>query len=203
MGPKCMSRLNTFNFFKSHYLNRVWLRNAGCISPNRQNFNEKPFSRYEIKKYCLLDVNILKNNFYNKSFSFQTAVIRHQSTSSNSTDEPKPSNATKLKKALAEYGTTVIVFHVTISIVSLGLMYLLVSSGVDVVKLLSALGISQDGKLAEIASNAGTFVIAYAVHKVFAPARITITLAATPFIVRHLRRIGILKTSKVNTKVEK
>lgn len=43
------------------------------------------------------------------------------------------------------------------------------------------------------AAGAATFVVAYAVHKVFAPARIAVTLTATPFIVRHLRKIGFLK----------
>lgn len=47
-------------------------------------------------------------------------------------------------------------------------------------------------------SNAGTFVIAYTVHKFFAPFRIAITLTATPFIVRYLRNVGFLKRS-VNT----
>ncbi|KAK7068293.1 hypothetical protein SK128_012896 [Halocaridina rubra] len=46
------------------------------------------------------------------------------------------------------------------------------------------------------AAGAATFVVAYAVHKVFAPARIGITLTATPFIVRYLRRIGFLKPPK-------
>lgn len=50
-----------------------------------------------------------------------------------------------------------------------------------------------------ITSNAGTFVIAYAIHKVLAPARIGITLTSTPFIVRYLRNKGILKTTKTNT----
>lgn len=44
------------------------------------------------------------------------------------------------------------------------------------------------------AAGAGTFVIAYAIHKVFAPVRISITLGATPFIVRYLRKKGILKS---------
>lgn len=49
------------------------------------------------------------------------------------------------------------------------------------------------------AAGAATFVVAYAVHKVFAPARIAVTLTATPFIVRHLRRIGFLKPPKPKT----
>ena len=47
------------------------------------------------------------------------------------------------------------------------------------------------------AAGAATFVVAYAVHKVFAPARIAVTLTATPFIVRHLRKIGFLKSPKI------
>lgn len=43
-----------------------------------------------------------------------------------------------------------------------------------------------------VASGASTFVIAYAIHKVFAPFRISITLISAPFIVRYLRNKGIL-----------
>lgn len=45
----------------------------------------------------------------------------------------------------------------------------------------------------KLAAGTGTFVVAYAVHKVFAPVRIATTLTATPFIVRYLRRVGFLK----------
>lgn len=45
----------------------------------------------------------------------------------------------------------------------------------------------------KVGTGASTFVIAYAVHKVFAPVRISITLGATPFIVRALRKRGIIK----------
>lgn len=43
-----------------------------------------------------------------------------------------------------------------------------------------------------VASGASTFVVAYAIHKVFAPFRISITLVSAPFIVRYLRNKGIL-----------
>lgn len=52
------------------------------------------------------------------------------------------------------------------------------------------------GGSGEIATEAGLFVVAYAVHKVLAPLRISITLAATPFIVRYLRKINVLKPPK-------
>lgn len=73
--------------------------------------------------------------------------------------------------------------------------YSYIFSGVDVLAILKYLNIGEGPLLNAVTSNAGTFVIAYGVHKIFAPARIAITLTATPFIVRYLRRIGILKRS--------
>ncbi|EDS30582.1 conserved hypothetical protein [Culex quinquefasciatus] len=94
----------------------------------------------------------------------------------------------RLKKAVKEYGSTVIVFHVGISLASLGACYLLVSSGIDVVALLERFGWGDSALASKAGAGAGTFVIAYAIHKVFAPVRISITLGATPLIVRALRK---------------
>ena len=66
-------------------------------------------------------------------------------------------------------------------------------SGLDVVGVLGKLGVGQSFLESKMATGASTFVIAYAVHKLFAPARMATTLAATPLIVRYLRRIGFLK----------
>lgn len=66
-------------------------------------------------------------------------------------------------------------------------------------QLLTPLGLGGTGDAIDtnttnrIAAGTGTFVAAYVIHKMFAPARIAITLAATPFIVRYLRNIGFLK----------
>ncbi|KAJ2953564.1 hypothetical protein O0L34_g1165 [Tuta absoluta] len=134
----------------------------------------------------------LRNEYRNRrNNGVVTIGTRNMSTET----QPPTSAKEKLKSAVKEYGSTVIVFHVTISLMSLGSCYLLVSSGVDLVEILKKFNIAE-GTLAKVASsNAGTFVIAYAVHKVFAPVRMAITLAATPFIVRYLRNIGFLKRS--------
>ncbi|XP_044267947.1 protein FAM210B, mitochondrial-like [Tribolium madens] len=111
-------------------------------------------------------------------------------------ENPAPTSVRqKLQKAVAEYGSTVIVFHVGISLVSLGVCYVLVSSGLDAPKLIQSVGISGE-TATKVATNAGTFAVAYTVHKVFAPVRMGITLTATPFIVRYLRQIGLLKPPK-------
>ncbi|SPP85570.1 blast:Protein FAM210B [Drosophila guanche] len=112
--------------------------------------------------------------------------------------EAKLSKKDKLKQAFKEYGTTIIAFHVGISLISLGGFYLLVSSGINLVPVLEFLGITSVA-IAEKVATGSTFVVAYAVHKVFAPARISITLGSTPFIVRFLRSKGFLKSKPKST----
>lgn len=63
-------------------------------------------------------------------------------------------------------------------------------SGVDVQAAIAYLGIKQASKTA---AGAGTFVIAYGCHKVFAPVRLAITATATPVIVRYLRQLGWMR----------
>lgn len=70
-----------------------------------------------------------------------------------------------------------------------------VFSGFDLVAVFKYFNITEGAILKVASSNAGTFVVAYTIHKFFAPFRIAITLTATPFIVRHLRNIGFIKRS--------
>ena len=64
--------------------------------------------------------------------------------------------------------------------------------------ILSAVGAGESLLSSRVATGASTFVIAYAVHKVFAPVRIAVTLTSAPFIVRYLRVRRILKPPKAN-----
>lgn len=57
--------------------------------------------------------------------------------------------------------------------------------------------INIDESKLQLASGASTFVVAYGLHKMTAPIRISITLGSAPFIVSYLRRIGVLKVKKV------
>ncbi|XP_030376944.1 uncharacterized protein LOC115625872 isoform X2 [Scaptodrosophila lebanonensis] len=111
----------------------------------------------------------------------------------------KPSRKEQLKNAVKEYGSTIVVFHVGISLISLGGFYLLVSSGINVMPVLEYLGIESQAISDKIATGS-TFVVAYAVHKVFAPVRLSITLGSAPFIVRYLRSKGFLKVKAINNK---
>ncbi|KAH8272211.1 hypothetical protein KR018_011735, partial [Drosophila ironensis] len=125
-------------------------------------------------------------------------------TSFDSSDAPKHdlapgafSKKEQLKRAFKEYGATIVAFHVGISLISLAGFYAVLSSGINVVPMLELLGITSSA-VAEKVATGSTFVVAYAVHKVFAPARISITLGSTPFIVRYLRTKGFLKPKNQN-----
>ncbi|XP_015126843.1 uncharacterized protein LOC107048269 isoform X2 [Diachasma alloeum] len=148
--------------------------------------------------------DFIRKNFYSKTSGgngsiikacYSTSAAEPPKISENTTDENKLTNAEKLKRAVKDYGSTVIVFHIGISLLSLGAFYALVSSGLDLTSLVKLIPNSSE-RLETIMTGSSTFLVAYAVHKVFAPVRISITLASTPFIVRYLRRIGILKMPK-------
>jgi hypothetical protein len=99
----------------------------------------------------------------------------------------------KLKKAAKEYGSVLIAFHVGISLISLGTVYFLISNGVDVQQWIGWMGMSNADESTKIVAGASQFIIAYAIHKSFAPVRISITLVSVPLIVRYLRSKGIMK----------
>ena len=79
----------------------------------------------------------------------------------------------------------------------LSILFISICSGVDVVSLVEKAPIvGETLKNSSIATGASTFALSYAIHKVFAPVRISITLGSVPFIVKYLRARGILKAPK-------
>ncbi|CAN7940018.1 unnamed protein product [Ixodes hexagonus] len=122
----------------------------------------------------------------------------HRSFASSSDESEKKlqpvTRTDKWKHAIKEYGTTMVVFHVVLSLTSFGICYVVVSSGVDLSAIAVKLGFSIDAisLTPKMAAGGGTFVIAYAVHKIFTPVRMFITLSVAPMLVRWLRRNGIL-----------
>ncbi|XP_068118794.1 protein FAM210B, mitochondrial [Hyperolius riggenbachi] len=107
--------------------------------------------------------------------------------------ENKPSKRQQLTRVFKEYGGVAVAFHVGISLVSLGIFYVLVSNGLDVPALLLKLGVSESVVQSKLAAGTSTFVLAYAIHKVFAPLRMTITVVSVPLLVRYFRKIGFFK----------
>ncbi|XP_021569139.1 protein FAM210B [Carlito syrichta] len=111
----------------------------------------------------------------------------------NSTEEKKQSKSQQLKKVFQEYGAVGVSLHIGISLVSLGIFYMVVSSGVDMSAVLLKLGFKESLVQSKMAAGTSTFVVAYAIHKLFAPVRISITLVSVPLIVRYFRKVGFFK----------
>lgn len=107
--------------------------------------------------------------------------------------EKKLSKSQQLKKVFQEYGAVGVSLHIGISLVSLGIFYTIVSSGIDMSAVLLKLGFKESLVQSKMAAGTSTFVVAYAVHKLFAPVRISITLVSVPFIVRYFRSVGLFK----------
>lgn len=105
----------------------------------------------------------------------------------------KPNKTQQLKKVFKEYGAVGVSFHICISLMSLGMFYLLLSSGIDMAAVLCKLGFSEAVVQSKFAAGTSTFVLAYAIHKLFAPVRISITLVSVPLIVRYFRKTGLFK----------
>ncbi|KAH8362501.1 hypothetical protein KR084_010324, partial [Drosophila pseudotakahashii] len=126
-----------------------------------------------------------------------TTTISSPSNSMPTDTSAKLSKKVKLKQAFKDYGVSIVAFHIGISLISLGGFYVLVSSGINLVPVLEFLGIGSTA-IADKVATGSTFVVAYAVHKVFAPARISITLGAAPFIVRYLRSKGFQMSKTKN-----
>ncbi|XP_040888938.1 protein FAM210B, mitochondrial [Toxotes jaculatrix] len=129
-------------------------------------------------------------------------TLKEASATSSSTEkapgepEPeggKPNKTQQLKKVFKEYGAVGVSFHIGISLMSLGMFYLLISSGIDMAALLCKLGFSETVVRSKMAAGTSTFVLAYAIHKLFAPVRISITLVSVPLIVRYFRKTGLFK----------
>ncbi|KAK3557256.1 hypothetical protein QTP70_026080 [Hemibagrus guttatus] len=108
--------------------------------------------------------------------------------------EEKQNKTKQLKKVFQEYGAVGVSFHIGISLISLGIFYIAVSSGINMTDLLCKLGFSEAVVQSKMAAGTSTFVLAYAVHKLFAPVRISITLVSVPLIVRYLRKTGLFKS---------
>ncbi|KAL4159702.1 hypothetical protein PRNP1_000275 [Phytophthora ramorum] len=89
------------------------------------------------------------------------------------------------------YGRVGICTHIVLSLLSFSVIYVGVSSGVDVTSILDAVGLSTS--VSDSTTNsAGSFLIAYTIYKVLAPVRWPLTFAVTPVVLRALRRRGYM-----------
>lgn len=95
-----------------------------------------------------------------------------------------PGKGSQAKELLKRYGSAYLITSISLSVVSFGLCYLLVSAGVDVAALLQRIGIDSTSTSEKV----GTVAIAYTTHKGLSPIRFPPTVALTPIVARLLGR---------------
>lgn len=87
------------------------------------------------------------------------------------------------KSLLKKYGIAYLATSIPLALMSFGLCYVLVDSGIDVSALLGNVGIDNVSSAGE---TAGTFAIAYAAHKAASPIRFPPTVLLTPIVAKWI-----------------
>ncbi|XP_073055125.1 uncharacterized protein [Primulina eburnea] len=115
-----------------------------------------------------------------KKYGLEAGLWKIFSAKEDGNEQNKESNSkgNQAKELLAKYGGAYLATSITLSLISFGLCYTLISAGVDVSALLQKVGISTN----ETGEKVGTFALAYAAHKAASPIRFPPTVALTPIV---------------------
>ncbi|KAL2722236.1 Transmembrane protein [Vespula squamosa] len=185
-----------------------WAKDSKYIAEDMQK------SHYRLTSINILSSDQVKNGIINKAILMSalqnkllhpiyTDFMRYSTNAStpmnttNSENEIKKkiiqTKKERFKMIVKDYGKVVIVFHVAISLMSLGFFYTAVISGVDLMPYIETIYNVDNEKIMKILNDSSGFLLAYTIHKMLAPIRLSITCAVTPWLVSYLRKKGILK----------
>jgi len=110
---------------------------------------------------------------------------------------PNESKYTQLRRMLSQYGAFGMGVHITISLLSLGLVYQLIVWGVDIQGFMEQtfnFNLADYTPLStEQAGYSAAFIAAYTIHKLIVPVRATVSIVTIRYLVRYLRKIGYFK----------
>jgi hypothetical protein len=106
-------------------------------------------------------------------------------------DRPRLTSTERMKRLIQNYGMTAMALHISLSLTSLGIWYSIIYFGIDVPHYIDFERFGAVGN--KVLASSGTFAVAYAIHKLTVPARITLTVFLTPVLVNWLRKKGLIK----------
>lgn len=105
-----------------------------ALSPQNNILCRKYNSLYLAKDYCIsrtfLDTSRSSSvSQFLPLLTNMSSVVKSNYSTSNENENPVPELSTKdkLKRAVKDYGATVMIFHISISLASLGFSYLVIS----------------------------------------------------------------------------
>nr|GMD69580.1 Protein FAM210B like [Ipomoea batatas] len=171
----------------SHYYTKTALFSGAPLSsgkPNRastSSANSKPsFSKLKVRAVKEKTEEIKSQTSaeeVTKKYGLEAGLWKIFNSKDEDNQESK-SKGDQAKELLAKYGGAYLATSITLSLISFGLCYALISAGVDVQALLQKVGISPN----ETGEKVGTFALAYAAHKAASPIRFPPTVALTPIV---------------------
>ncbi|KAF7396129.1 hypothetical protein HZH66_006991 [Vespula vulgaris] len=185
-----------------------WAKDSKYIAEDMQK------SHYRLSSINILSSDQVKNGIINEAILTRPLcnkllhpiyidLMRYSTNAStpvnttNSEDEIKKkiiqTKKERFKMVVRDYGKVVIVFHVAISLISLGFFYTAVVSEIDLVPYIEKIYNIDNEKVMKVLNDSSGFLLAYTIHKMLAPIRLSITCAVTPWLVSYLRKKGILK----------
>jgi hypothetical protein len=138
----------------------TWNKKSTKINLNVRNLRFTPIVLFK-------DKNEIRQKFSLKAAKYSTE------TTNQTEENVKPQYLFK------QYGAAYLITSITLAIISYAVCYLSIAKGVDVVTLLSRIGIKSSSVAA---TNTGTAAIAYAVHKAASPIRFPPTVVLTPVV---------------------
>ncbi|XP_046819075.1 uncharacterized protein LOC124424289 [Vespa crabro] len=185
-----------------------WAKDSKYIAEDMQK------SHYRLTSINILSSDRVKNGIMNEAILMSTLhnkllhpiyidLMRYSTNAStplnttNSEDKIKKkiiaTKRERFKMIVKDYGKVVLAFHITISLMSLGFFYTAVISGIDLMPYIETVYNTENEKIMKILNDSSGFLLAYTIHKMLAPIRLSITCAITPWLVLYLRKKGILK----------
>ncbi|XP_015171396.1 PREDICTED: uncharacterized protein LOC107063808 [Polistes dominula] len=189
-----------------------WAKDSKYIAEDMQKSN------YKLSSTNILFSNPVKNGITNEAILMSMLgnkllhpiYINHMrystnrpTTTNNTTNTENEikkkivqSRKERFKMIVKDYGKVIVIFHIAISLASLGFFYTAVVSGIDLMPYLEKVINTENDKIIQIMNNSSGFLLAYGIHKMFAPIRLSITCGVAPWLVLYLRKKGIMKTPK-------
>ncbi|EZA58746.1 hypothetical protein X777_14915, partial [Ooceraea biroi] len=176
-----------------------WSRNFKYIAEDMQRSHYRKLSRTATNAFItnsLLRATFSSTSNIRMSYSTDASKVPKDSVKDQVAAKTTMSQKDRFRIMLKDYGRVLLVIHITVSLLSLGTCYVIITSGVDVTKFVATMW-GMNEKLDNVLKTSTDFVIAYTIHKLLAPGRFMLSMAITPVCVRRLRKLGILKMPNV------
>lgn len=196
---------DNYSIYKSPY-QLEFLRNVYNYKPPKYRISKNDIS---IAYYCDSknrdkDTNVKKESLfkrmeqvspYKKLNVIYKSLFNSKDTEDTSTKVQKPSLIAKMKQLSRDYWHILLPVHIVTSMGWIAILYAAIKYGVDIVKILEYINLSEKYLESLRNSSAGNWAMVYVLYKICTPLRYTITVGCTTMAIGYLSKRNYLKAS--------